>query len=112
EDGDVVALLGQLVREPAVAEVQHRGQPVADHPLGGACCGDDVHPPRLPPGTTGARTRAGYAACVSDPFIAAASLEGVPSAFRAARDGMDAILRDRGLRRSTPDDTARSLLIG
>jgi len=49
---------------------------------------------------------------VSDPFIAAASLEGVPSAFRAARDGMDAILRDRGLRRSTPDDTARSLLIG
>ena len=49
---------------------------------------------------------------MSDPFIAAASLEGVPSAFRAARDGMDAILRDRGLRRSTPDDTARSLLIG
>jgi hypothetical protein len=46
---------------------------------------------------------------VSDPFIAAASLEGVPSAYRAARDGMDAILRDRGLRRSTPDDTARSL---
>lgn len=49
---------------------------------------------------------------MSDPFIAAASLEGVPSAFRAARDGMDAVLRDRGLRRSTPDDTARSLLIG
>lgn len=49
---------------------------------------------------------------MSDPFIAAASLEGVPSAFRAARDGIDAVLRDRGLRRSTPDDTARSLLIG
>lgn len=49
---------------------------------------------------------------MSDPFIAAASLEGIPSAFRAARDGMDAILRDRGLRRSSPDDTARSLLIG
>lgn len=49
---------------------------------------------------------------MSDPFIAAASLEGVPSAYQAARDGMDAVLRDRGLRRSTPDDTARSLLIG
>lgn len=49
---------------------------------------------------------------MSDPFIAAASLEGVPSAYRAARDGIDAVLRDRGLRRSTPDDTARSLLIG
>lgn len=68
--------------------------------------------PRLPPGSPGGRARAGYAACVSDPFIAAASLEGVPSAFRAARDGIDALLRDRGLRRTTPDDTARSLLIG
>lgn len=38
-------------------------------------------------------------------------MEGVPSAFSAARDGMDAVLRDRGLRRSTPDDTARSLLL-
>jgi hypothetical protein len=49
---------------------------------------------------------------VSDPFIAAALLEGVPSAFAATRDGMDSMLRDRGLRRSTPDDTARSLLLG
>lgn len=57
---------------------------------------------------TGAR----YASSVSDPFLAAASLEGVPSAFGAARDGIDAVLRDRGLRRSTPEDTARSLLLG
>ncbi|MFD1859472.1 oxidoreductase [Aeromicrobium camelliae] len=49
---------------------------------------------------------------MSDPFIAAASLEGVPSAFNAARDGIDAVLRDRGLRRSTPEDTARALLLG
>jgi hypothetical protein len=49
---------------------------------------------------------------VSDPFIAAALLEGVPSAFAATRDGMDSMLRDRGLRQSTPEDTARSLLLG
>lgn len=49
---------------------------------------------------------------MSDSFIAAALLEGVPSAFAATRDGMDALLRDRGLRRSTPDDTSRSLLLG
>lgn len=47
-----------------------------------------------------------------DPFLPAASLEGVPSAFAATRDGIDALLRDRGLRRSTPEDTARSLLLG
>lgn len=49
---------------------------------------------------------------MSDSFLVPASLEGVPSAFRAARDGIDAVLRDRGLRRSTPADTARSLLLG
>jgi hypothetical protein len=37
------------------------------------------------------------------------SLEGVPSAFAAARDGIDALLRDRGLRRTTPDQTTESL---
>lgn len=47
-----------------------------------------------------------------DPFINAASLEGVPSAFAATRDGIDSLLRDRGLRRTTPEDTARSLLLG
>lgn len=38
--------------------------------------------------------------------------EGVPSAFAAARDGIDAVLRDRGLRRTTPEMTAESLLRG
>jgi hypothetical protein len=49
---------------------------------------------------------------VSDPFISAALLEGIPSTYAGTRDGIDAILRDRGLRRSTPEDTARSLLLG
>ncbi|HEU4567346.1 MAG TPA: oxidoreductase [Marmoricola sp.] len=40
------------------------------------------------------------------------TLEGVPSGFAAARDGIDALLRDRGLRRSTPEQTADSLLRG
>ena len=53
-----------------------------------------------------------YAAGVSDPFISAARLEGVPSSFAASRDGIDSLLRDRGLRRSTPEHTARSLLLG
>ena len=49
---------------------------------------------------------------MSDPFISAASLEGIPSTYAGTRDGIDGILRDRGLRRSTPDDTARALLLG
>lgn len=49
---------------------------------------------------------------MSDAFLAAASLEGVPSAFAATRDGIDALLRDRGLRRTTPEDTALALLRG
>ena len=40
------------------------------------------------------------------------SLEGVPSALAAARDGIDAMLRDRGLRRTSPETTAESLLRG
>ena len=39
-------------------------------------------------------------------------LEGVPSAFAATRDGIDVMLRDRGLRRTTPEQTAESLLRG
>lgn len=47
-----------------------------------------------------------------DPFAQLVSAAGVRSAFAAARDGIDAVLRDRGLRRTTPEDTARSLLAG
>lgn len=38
--------------------------------------------------------------------------EGVPSAFAATRDGIDALLRDRGMRRTSPEQTAESLLRG
>jgi hypothetical protein len=47
-----------------------------------------------------------------DPLAALASLEGVPSSFAAARDGIDVVLRDRGLRRTAPETTAESLLRG
>jgi hypothetical protein len=47
-----------------------------------------------------------------DPLIWLTELEGVPSAFAAARDGIDALLRDRGLRRTTPEQTTESLLLG
>ena len=40
------------------------------------------------------------------------ALEGVPSALAAARDGIDLVLRDRGLRRTSPETTAESLLRG
>ena len=38
--------------------------------------------------------------------------EGVASAMAAARDAVDVLLRDRGLRRSDPGDTVESLLCG
>lgn len=41
-----------------------------------------------------------------------ARLEGVPSAMASARDGIDVLLRDRGLRRTPADATADSLLKG
>jgi hypothetical protein len=47
-----------------------------------------------------------------DVFASLATLEGVGSAFVAARDGIDALLRDRGLRRSGPEVTADALLRG
>ena len=40
------------------------------------------------------------------------TFEGVPSAFVAARDGIDVMLRDRGWRRTSPEDTAVALLRG
>jgi hypothetical protein len=49
---------------------------------------------------------------VSDPFAEAAALEGVASAMAATRDAIDVLLRDRGLRRTAPEDTARALLLG
>lgn len=48
----------------------------------------------------------------SDPLAWLVSLEGVPSAYAAARDGIDVMLRDRGLRRTSPEMTAESLLRG
>ena len=47
-----------------------------------------------------------------DPLARLANLEGVGSAMTATRDGIDALLRDRGLRRTAPDLTAESLLRG
>ncbi len=48
----------------------------------------------------------------TDPLAALLSLEGVPSAYAAARDGIDAMLRDRGLRKTSPETTGESLLRG
>lgn len=47
-----------------------------------------------------------------EPLAWLVSLEGVSSAFAATRDGIDVMLRDRGLRRTTPDSTGESLLRG
>lgn len=49
---------------------------------------------------------------MSDPLARLAALEGVRSAYAAARDGIDVLLRDRGLRRTSPELTAESLLRG
>ena len=48
----------------------------------------------------------------TDPLAPLAALEGVRSGYAAARDGIDVLLRDRGLRRTSPDLTAESLLLG
>lgn len=47
-----------------------------------------------------------------DPLAWLTALEGVPSAYASARDGIDVMLRDRGLRRTSPETTAESLLRG
>ena len=48
----------------------------------------------------------------ADPLAWLMTLEGVPSALASARDGIDVVLRDRGLRRTSPETTAESLLRG
>lgn len=48
----------------------------------------------------------------TDPLAWLLDFEGVPSAFAGTRDGIDVMLRDRGLRRTTPETTAESLLRG
>nr|MBA2558996.1 oxidoreductase [Propionibacteriales bacterium] len=47
-----------------------------------------------------------------DEIAASAAIAGVPSALASARDGIDALLRDRGLRRTTPALVSESLLQG
>lgn len=49
---------------------------------------------------------------VPDPLADLAQLEGVPSAVTAARDAVDAILRDRGLRKINAEQSAQALLAG
>jgi len=51
-------------------------------------------------------------AAPTDPLARLAGLEGVASAMAATRDGIDALLRDRGLRRTDPGTTGESLLRG
>lgn len=46
----------------------------------------------------------------ADPLADVARLEGVPSAVNAARDAVDAVLRDRGLRVVQPDESAQALV--
>lgn len=52
------------------------------------------------------------APAAGDPLAWLTELEGVPSGLAAARDGVDAMLRDRGLRQTSPEQTAESLLRG
>ncbi|CUR60573.1 conserved hypothetical protein [metagenome] len=47
-----------------------------------------------------------------DALATLGALDGVASALAGSRDGIDALLRDRGLRRTTPELTTESLLRG
>ncbi|WP_328989141.1 Fic family protein [Kribbella sp. NBC_01245] len=49
---------------------------------------------------------------MTDVFAPLAGLEGVGSSVRAARDAVDVLLRDRGLRRISSDVTTEALLLG
>lgn len=46
----------------------------------------------------------------TDPLADLAGLEGVPSAVAAARDAVDAVLRDRGVRAVRPEQSAEALV--
>lgn len=48
----------------------------------------------------------------TDPLAWLTAMEGVPSAFAGTRDGIDVLLRDRGLRRTRPEQTGDALLVG
>lgn len=48
----------------------------------------------------------------TDPLAWLTELDGVPSGLAAARDGVDAMLRDRGMRKTSPEQTGESLLRG
>lgn len=67
---------------------------------------------RRPYRPRGARKPGPTLADMADPLAPLLRLEGVPSAFAAARDGIDALLRDRGLRKTSAQDTTEALLIG
>lgn len=49
---------------------------------------------------------------MSDPLARLVELEGVASAYAATRDGIDVMLRDRGLRKTAPELTGDSLKLG
>ncbi|HJQ88185.1 MAG TPA: oxidoreductase [Propionibacteriaceae bacterium] len=49
---------------------------------------------------------------VLDPLADLARVEGVPSAVAAATDAVDAVLRDRGLRKVTDEQLSQALLAG
>ena len=49
---------------------------------------------------------------VLDPLADLARFEGVPSAVAAATDAVDAVLRDRGLRKITEEQLSQALLVG
>ncbi len=67
---------------------------------------------RRPGGEPSAGSLPTVSAARSDPLADLAALEGVASAMASARDGIDALLRDRGLRRTAPELTTESLLRG
>ena len=54
----------------------------------------------------------GQTLVVTDPLAVLSQLEGVPSAIVSARDAVDAVLRDRGMRTVSAEQSATALLAG